>query len=971
MSFFHRILYPYYPLGQNLMPFSLRIFAPLMLIGLSLILGACSNPSTKAYIRLQDSLTIESTTHVLDNGLTLIIHEDHSDPLVHVDVTYHVGSAREELGRSGFAHLFEHMMFQGSKHVDDEEHFKIINQAGGRANGTTNRDRTNYYETVPSNHLEPILWLEADRMGFFLEGITQEKFEIQRATVKNEKKQNYGNRSYGRTSELINKSLYEHDHPYHWLTIGELEDLDNATAEDLQRFFLHWYGPNNATITIGGDVDTQDAIALVTQYFGSIPKGQAVIDQAPKPSNLSTDQYISYVDKNIHFPALVVTFPSVPRFHADAMALNCLSEILSGGKDSYLYQNFIANAQAMHMSSRHTTDELAGEFTFFAIPASGKNLPEFEQDIRQSLAQFANRGISQDDVDTFKARFETKFIQGLETVQGKVSQLAYYQTFAGSPNYYQTTIEEVEALTVEDIQRVYKKYIEHSPSLTLSVLANIQQSPAQQDSIDLDERSQQRADHIANNTPSSPQVSYQAPKDTFDRSIQPQAKPAKLASPPRYWTRHYTNGLNVIGTQSNELPTITLQLAIDGGANLDSLDPSKLGLASLSVDLLNGSTQNYSEKEISQALNRLGSRISFSSDSQKFYIRVHSLTKNMDETLKLLEEKLMRPAFDQTEFDVKKKQFIEFARASNDNADAIASLTFDKLLYGEKHIMGMPNFLAEETLKTISLDDVKHFYHTFITPVNANLVFVGNVDADTISEKLTFLTSWEKPEAPGPKLTKTPSHSPTTIYYIDKPSAAQAELRIGSLSSFVYEPTGPYYECFLMNYLFGGNFNSRINMNLREDKGITYGARSYCSASEIPGPIAIETTVTTDQAATAIKEIFSEIKRFKDTPISSDELFFLQNSIGQSDALKYESSAAKSNLLGNIIRFNIPKDFTVQRQKIIANLSREKIKTFANTHLQEDNMIILLVGDKSEFIDELQKLPFPLVELNDEGDPLN
>jgi len=332
-----------------------------------------------------EEIVIPFEKHKLDNGLTLIIHEDHSDPLVHVDVTYHVGSAREEVKKSGFAHFFEHMMFQGSENVADEEHFKIITDAGGTLNGTTNRDRTNYFETVPANQLEAMLWLEADRMGFLLPAVTQKKFEVQRATVKNEKGQNYDNRAYGRWSEVNAESLYPYGHPYSWLTIGKLKDLDRVDVTDLKKFFSRWYGPNNATLTIGGDVEPEKVVKMVKKYFGNIPRGPEVDDMNLEQVILQEDRYVSYVDNNIRFPALFITYPTVPRYHKDEAALDFLSQILGTGRSSYLYKKFVENQKAIQASVFNRADELAGEFTMFVLPFPGQTLSDFEEEMRQIL----------------------------------------------------------------------------------------------------------------------------------------------------------------------------------------------------------------------------------------------------------------------------------------------------------------------------------------------------------------------------------------------------------------------------------------------------------------------------------------------------------------------------------------------------------------------------------------------------------
>ncbi|MCH8538928.1 MAG: insulinase family protein, partial [Alkalimonas sp.] len=382
-----------------------------------------------------DVVAIPYQKFELANGLTVIVHEDHSDPLVHVDVTYHVGSAREEIGKSGFAHFFEHMMFQGSENVADEEHFRIVTEAGGTLNGTTNADRTNYFQTVPVNQLEKMLWLEADRMGFFLDAVTQEQFDIQQATVKNERGQMVDNRPYGRLWERVSQAKYEFGHPYSWPVIGHMDDIDRTTMDDLKNFFLRWYGPNNATLTIGGAVDTQEVVRLAEKYFGPIPRGPEVEAMAKAPAQLDQNRYISMED-NVHLPLVFISLPTVYAGHPDAPALNVLANILGSGNNSMLYQSLVRPSLAVQANAGHSCMELACNFTMMALPhpAAGKDLADIEAIIRQNLAEIEQRGVSEDDLNRVIAAIEARSIFGLQSVAGKVSQLAYNQTFFDRPD---------------------------------------------------------------------------------------------------------------------------------------------------------------------------------------------------------------------------------------------------------------------------------------------------------------------------------------------------------------------------------------------------------------------------------------------------------------------------------------------------------------------------------------------------------
>ncbi|MBL6826198.1 MAG: insulinase family protein [Balneolaceae bacterium] len=913
-----------------------------------------------------DGIIIPFKKFVLDNGLTIIIHEDDSDPLVHVDITYHVGSAREEMYKSGFAHFFEHMMFQGSENVADEEHFKIISDAGGTLNGSTNRDRTNYYQTVPSNQLEVVLWLEADRMGFFLDAVTQKKFEIQRETVKNEKGQNYDNAAYGRWSELTAETLYPFGHPYSWLTIGKLEDLDRVDVEDLKKFFMRWYGPNNATLTIGGNITAEEVIPMVEKYFGVIPRGPEVDNMTLEPVQLDADRYVSYVDNNIRFPALLATYPTVPRFHPDEAPLDFLAQILGTGRSSYLFKKFILTQKAIQASVFHPVSELAGEFTMFVLPFPGQTLADFEQEMRVILDEFATEGVSDNDLTKIKASFESSFINGLTSVSGKVSQLADYQTIAENANYIEEDLSRYLAVTKEDIMRVFNEYIYNKPGVLLSVLPNDggATAPAAPDNY----VAQKDGDNPFPTTDYSG-LSYSRPEgDSFDRSVKPTPGTAPLVQVPDYWRANFENGIQLIGTESNEVPTVNVQLYIKGGHELDANDPQKAGLASLTAALMNESTQNYSSEEISEELRLVASSISVSGGRSETVVGVSTLSKNLTRTMELLEEILYRPAFTEEDFNRVKQQQLESIRASYQNPAAVASQIYSRLLYGDEHIYSVPTSGLEETVSRITVEDVRNFYETYMSPEITEVVVVGDISEEEALSSLAFLNNWETKNVEIPDLPEPKPGDYTKVYLMDKVGAPQSEIRIGYVSDMTYDATGEYFKTSLMNYSLGGAFNSRINLNLREDKGWTYGARSGFSGNDRGSQFTASAGIKASATDSAVVEFIKEIKGFQENGITDDELNFMRNSIGQRDARLYETPFQKAGFLGNIIRYDLDGSYVDRQAEIIQSITREEINALARKYLNTDNAYILVVGDGASNRDKLKALGYEVVDVTEKGD---
>jgi len=912
-----------------------------------------------------DQVVIPFTKYKLDNGLTVVLHEDKSDPLVHVDVTYHVGSGREEPGRSGFAHFFEHMMFQGSENVADEEHFKIISESGGTLNGTTNGDRTNYFQTVPSNQLEKMLWLEADRMGFFLDAVTQEKFEVQRETVKNERGQRVDNRPYGLLWERVGEAMYPEGHPYSWSTIGYLEDLDRASLTDLKKFFLEWYGPNNATITIGGDFDTEQTLEWVKTYFGTIPAGTEHADPEFVPITLEEDRYISLED-NVQLPLLYMSWPTVHANHPDEAPLDVLANILGQGQTSILYKNIQKPGLTVQASASHGCREIHCTLTLFTLanPAKVQQLGDLEEKMRAAFGEFEERGVMDDDLTRVKSSIVSGLIYGLESVSGKVSQLAAYETYRDNPNGIGDDIARYEGVTKEDVMRVYNQYIKDQKAVIMSIVPKGAGSMiAKEDTWERYERT------IPDFNDAEDDFSWTRPEDPegLDRSVMPSAGDniPQIKAPDTY-TFETGNGIEVLAARNTEVPTTTISLRIKAGQSHESLD--KLGLASMTAGLLNEATTERTVEELSNELDKLGSSVSFGAGDTFSTMRIRTLTRNLDATMAIAMEKLLKPKFDQADFDRDQANALQGIKANKKEASATASTLFNKMMYGTDNPTAYPGTGTEESVSNITLDDVKAFYADHYSPQIASIVAVSDLNEAAMKKALAPLADWEGGDVPAATLKPFPELEAGTLYFVDKPDAAQSEIRIGK-RALPYDATGDYYKSTVMNYPLGGAFNSRINLNLREDKGYTYGARSFFSGNESGGWYRAGAGVRADATAASITEFVNEIEGYFADGATEEEVAFTQSSLGQSDARAYETPRQKLGFLSRMATYGLKADHVDEQADILANMTKADFNALAKSNLNLDEMIMIVVGDKAKVYDEVAALGFNMVEIDADGNP--
>ena len=900
--------------------------------------------------------SISYEKYVFPNGLRLYVHEDKSDPLVHVEVTYHVGSNREHLGITGFAHFFEHMMFQGSKHVADEEHIKIIESCGGIMNGTTNQDRTNYFETVPSNMLETALWLEADRMGWLIPAVTQEKFEIQRSAVKNEKDQNVVNAPYVRAiTEVNNALLYPKGHPYSWPIIGYVEDLDRVGVQDLKNFFMRWYGPNNAIIVVSGDVNTKEVVALVDKYFGVIPKGQEVRKMRAQAVTLDQDVFQS-VEDNIYAPLTMMTFPTIQNYHRDEPALDILAELLGGSKASPFQKRLVKSGFALQTDVSHPCTELAGEFKLIAVTDPKKGQQQVLDSIRAILNSFDVNAISDEDIKRVKAKYEASLINVLESASGKATQLVNWEMLLGDKKWnLNDEIERYRVITKADIQRVFNKYIKNKSAAVVYVYPK---NPA--DKTKLSSINPYLGEHDKESEKQYAGLTYTEPLIAFDKSVRPTPTAAKAPVIPTFSTKTFDNGLQVIHTKTDELPKITMFFEIDGGKIFDAVNPKKLGVAALTAQLMTEGTLKRSAEEIEKDLDALGSTINFSSGGLNTSIYVTSLTKNINATLAILEEILFEPLFSPEELKTAKEQLENSLYQERTDRGSLFSRSLNAIAH-PNHILGASGSGYLSTINKISSEDLRSYYNSFYAPNLTRLTIVGNIDEATIISKLKFLENWKRKDIKLPELPPIQTKTKRNVYLIDVPGATQSLIGL-TKPSFTYDPLGDFYKIVVANYPLGGSFNSRINLNLREAKGFTYGARSGISGTKYAGNWQFTASVKVNATDSALAETIKEITKFNKEGITAQELDETKKSINQSQALRFETTNEKASFLSQMIRFNLSPDYLKQQQILLNALTVEELNNIIKKQLNPDDMDILIVGDANDIKKKIAALKLGAIQ---------
>ena len=897
----------------------------------------------------------------LANGLDVIFHIDRSDPVVAVALTAHVGSAREKEGRTGFAHLFEHLLFLESENLGKGGLDAMSARIGGSgANGSTNRDRTNYFQTVPKDALEKMIWAEADKLGWFINTVTEPVLAKEKQVVKNEKRQGVDNRPYGHEDYVIDKALYPTDHPYNWQVIGSLEDLDAATLDDVKEFFRRWYVPNNVTLTVSGDFDPAQARAWVEKYFGEIPAGPAVERMQPRPAALAETVRLYHEDNFARLPRLTLVWPTVEQYHPDSYALDVLMQYLTDGKRAPLNEVIVDERQlAPRVVGYGYNSELAGDARLSVTAFAGTALDSVLAAVEEGLARFERDGIPAAALDRIKAGQETAFYGGLSSVLGKGFNLAQYNIFAGDPGFVRQDIDRILNVTAADVRRVYDTYLAGKPYVATSFVpkgARTQVLAGSEKAAVVEERIEQGAEAEFD---ASVAASYEPTPSTFDRSAEPDYGPAPEVTPPTVWQEELDNGLTVYGIENREVPLVNFNLTVAGGRLQEDLD--RPGVANLLAELMTKGTATKTTAELEDAIRQLGANLYVYAQRDGFVISGNTLARNYPATVDLLTEILLEPRWDAAELETLRRETLSNIEARSANPNAIAAAEWAKLVYGENDIRSRSSLGTKSSVEAITMDDLKAYYRTYLAPNLANLHVVGALDRAAVLAPLAPLTTaWAARDVAVRQWPVPTPPEDARVYFYDVPGAKQSVLTVGNPALAATD--ADYYPATVMNYILGGGgFASRLTQELREGKGYTYGIRSGFSGGQDSGEFQISSGVRSNvtlEATQAIKDILEEYP----ATFSEADLETTRSFLTKSNARAFETANAKLGLLTDMSEYGWSADYVKQREDVVRGMTQQRIRQLADQYIDPDRMIWLVVGDAATQLPRLRQLGY--------GDPV-
>ncbi len=888
----------------------------------------------------------------LKNGLRVILHPDNSTPVVAVNVWYHVGSKNESPGRTGFAHLFEHMMFQGSGKYGDG-YLGAMDEAGASVNGTTNEDRTYYYEVVPSNFLERALYLEADRMGNLLDAMSQEKLDNQRDVVKNERRQRVDNQPYGTQGEKIGEIMYPKGHPYNWSVIGSMEDLGAASLEDVKGFFRTYYVPNNAVLVLAGKFDEKEAKSWVEKYFGPISKGNDI--KRPTPAQPKLDKELRVVVEDaVPLPRLTMVWHSVPAFASDEAALDILSSVLSQGRGSRLQGNLVYGKEiAQNVFANNSTSEIAGTFEISVIAKQGKSLEENEKEINSEIEKIKKDAPSAEEMARALNGIEAQTIFRLQTVLGKGGQLSNFAGYRGKPDYFQADLDRYRKVTAADVQRVANTYLT-SNRLLMSYVPRKGVAPA------------------GNPNANKPTSTATKKKDDTLLAQQKAALPKPGPNPsfalPSIEKRKLSNGLNVWIVKQNELPIVSMNLVLNSRGTLDSADRS--GVSSFTANMLNQGTNTRSANDIANQLQSIGASVNAGAGWDSTNVSMQSLTKNLDQALAIYADVVTNPSFPATEFESNRRRLLGQLFQRKSNPTAVSDVVYNKVLYGDQPY-GRPLSGDEKSVKSLTRDDLANFYAANYRPSGNTLIVVGDVESKTLMPKLEkAFSDWKAGDVKAMDTPASAMMGKPGIYLVDKPGAAQSSVSIGQVG--VERSNPDYYPLQVMNAILGGGGSARLFMNLREDKGYTYGAYSRFTYRRGAGPFAASAEIQTGSTKESLVEFMKELNGIRGAiPVSEAELENNKQSIIRRYPAGFETVGGISNQLANLVVYGLSDSYFNDYITNVNAVTVADVNRVANKYLDPSKMSIVIVGDRKMIEPGLKELGYTISILDADGNKVS
>ncbi|MFN8007590.1 MAG: pitrilysin family protein [Terriglobia bacterium] len=891
----------------------------------------------------QTKFHIPFEKYQLENGLQVILHRDRKLPVVHLNLWYHVGSKNERPNRTGFAHLFEHMMFQGSKNADGP-YITFIEKAGanlreGGVNGTTSFDRTNYFETVPREGLEYVLWLESDRMGFLADALTQEKFDNQRDVVKNERRQSYENVPYGRAFQMVFEGLFPKGHPYSWLVIGSQEDLDAASLEDVKEFFHTFYTPNNCSLVVAGDFEEEEAKRLVARYFGPLSPGPALERPRNWVPSLEGEKRIEVRDR-VPQERIYLAWATPAYFQPGDAELDLASRILSQGKNSRLYKTLVYDRQiASDVSAFNYSLEICGMFGVVATARPGENLDKLKEVMMEEINQFAEEGPTEDELLREKAKQEYEFISGLERLGGfggKADALNQYNTYLGTPDFFGEDYARYQSLTAHGIQRTVEKYLNTPNRLAVTFIPEASQRPV---SVEI------------------------------DRSIAPNMGEKGDFQAPGFTTHRLSNGLTVIVSERDELPKVAVGLVVKAGSTADQA--TLPGEAWMTAEMLDEGTGSRSALDIQAALDRLGVILGTAGESEISHVGIDTLERNLVPAMELMADIVLNPSFPDSELERQRKQRLDSILQERNSPPAIARKSFRSALFGSLHPFGRDVAGNESSIEGISRDDLLKYYQQYWKPNHSALIFAGAISmtrAIELSEK--YFGGWPAVEVPAVQVPVVHPPKKMHLYLVDRQDAPQSQIRLGSIGP--KRNTQDHHAIELLNTVMGGAFSSRLNLNLREEKGYTYGASTTFAFGRDTGFWVASTGVQTRFTAETLIELVKEFREIVNgRPVTAHELEMAKTNLIRGFSQRFETLGRVVDQAVESISFDLDLAEIQRYPEEIEAITLEDVNAAARRYYNIDQSLAVIVGDLTQIEQKIRELNLgEVVVLDSLGNPV-